>query len=107
MNTILIKILAMGLALAQVWTRPEAVKTEFDPIKDQAEMVSLLRDGCAHFRKAFDIEAVNLDDLIATAMDDPKAVNSRIEGLHGLQFEDLLSVYRQFCKGYGSGPVER
>ena len=99
MDAILIKILAMGLALAQVMTRPEAVKTEFDPDKDQAEIVSLLRDGCAHFRKAFDIEAVNLDDLIATAMDDPKAVDSRIEALHGLKFDDLLKVYKQFCKG--------
>ncbi len=99
MDAILIKILAMGLALAQVTTRPEAVKTEFDPVKDQPEIVSLLRDGCAHFRKAFDIEAVNLDDLIATAMDDPKAVDSRIEALHGLKFDDLLKVYKQFCKG--------
>ncbi len=56
MNVILIKILAMGLALAQVTTRPDAVKTEFDPIKDQSEIVSLLRDGCTHFRKAFDID---------------------------------------------------
>lgn len=99
MNAILIKILAMGLVLAQVSTRPDAVKTEFDPVKDQAEIVSLLRDGCTHFRKAFDIESVNIDDLIATAMDDPKAVNSRIEALHGLQLEDLLKIYQQFCKG--------
>jgi 1A family penicillin-binding protein len=37
-------------------------------------------------------------------MDDPKAVNSRIEALHGLQFEDLLKVYQQFCKGTEAPP---
>ena len=99
MTPILIKILAMGLALAQITTRPDAVRTAFDQASDQTEMVSLLRDGCAHFRKAFDIESINLDDLITTAMDDPKAVDSRIEALHGVKLEDLLKVYQQFCKG--------
>lgn len=97
MNAILIKILATGLALAQVATRPDAVKTEFDPIRDKAEVVQLLRDGCMHIRKAFDIEAINLDDLIATAMDDPKAVDGPIESLRGLKFDDLFATYRQFC----------
>lgn len=106
MDAILIKILAMGLVLAQVTTRPDAVKTEFDPAKDQTEIVALLRDGCAHFRKALDIEAVNLDDLIATAMDDPQALNSRIEALHGLKFDNLLKVYGQFCKDSTETPSE-
>ena len=57
MNVILIKILATGLALAQVATQPDAVKTEFDPIRDEAKVVQLLRDGCMHIRKAFDINA--------------------------------------------------
>src|SRR5262249_47090895 len=83
---------------------PDLVKTEFDPVKDQAEMVSLLRDGCTHFRKAFDIESVNLDNLIATAMDDPKAMDGRIAALQGLQMQDLLKVYQQFCKGTESPP---
>jgi penicillin-binding protein 1A len=106
MNAILTKILAMGLAIAQVTTRPDAVKTEFDPTKDQAEIVTLLRDGCAHLRKAFDIEAVNLDDLIATAMNDPQALNSQIEALHGLNLGDLLKVYGQFCKDSTETPSD-
>ena len=28
-------------------------------------MVQVLRDGCAHMRQAFDIESINLDDLIS------------------------------------------
>jgi len=78
MNLVLIKILAIGLALAQVMTRSDSVRTEFDPIKDQAEIVGLLHDGCAHVRKEFDIEAIKLDDLIATAMDDPDALRGQI-----------------------------
>ena len=34
MNTILIKILATALAFSQVTTRPDAIKSEFDPDKD-------------------------------------------------------------------------
>lgn len=103
MSVILIKILAMGLALAQVTTTPDNVKTIFDANEDQAEVVRLLGEGCAHMRKVFDIESINLDDLIATAMEDTEAVSGRIEALRGLKFEDLISVYRQYCKqGDGS-----
>ena len=49
-------------------------------------------------RKAFDIEDINLDDLIATAMDDPQAVAGEIKALRGIDFDDLHIAYRQFCK---------
>src|SRR5712691_5547225 len=98
MSTILVKIFATALVLGQVTTRPDAVKPEFDPVRDQAEVVRILRDGCAHMRKAFDIEDINLDDLIATAMDDPKALTADIKALRGISFGDLLTSYRQFCK---------
>src|SRR5262249_26041528 len=99
MSTILIKIFATALVLGQVTTRPDAVKTEFDPVADQPQVVQILRDGCTQMRKAFDIEDINLDDLIATAMDDPQALNADIKALRGLTFADLLTAYRQFCKG--------
>src|SRR5215472_8288127 len=98
MSTILVKIFATALVLSQVTTHPEAVKTEFDQVRDQPEVVRILRDGCGHMRKAFDIEDINLDDLIATAMDDPKALTADIKALRGLSFSDLLTAYRQFCK---------
>ncbi|MGC2075929.1 MAG: hypothetical protein WA728_07855, partial [Xanthobacteraceae bacterium] len=68
-DTILVKIFATALALSQVTTQPQAVKTYFDPLKDQDEVVQILRNGCAHMKQAFDIESINLDDLIATALD--------------------------------------
>ena len=98
MDTILVKLFATALALSEVTTQPQAVKTHFDPVADQAQVVQMLRDGCAHMRQAFDIESINLDDLIATALDDPKAVGAQITGFHGINFADLNTAYRQFCK---------
>ena len=98
MNAVLVKIFATALALSQVTTKPDAIKTQFDPAKDGAEVVQLLRDGCAHMRKAFDIEDINLDSLITTAMDDPKALTGDVKAFKGLNFGDLFTAYRQFCK---------
>lgn len=97
MNLILVKMFAMALALGQVTTRPEAVKTEFDPVQDQAEVADILHAGCAHMRKAFDVEDINLDELIATALEDPTLVTGEIKSFRGINFEDLHTAYRQFC----------
>src|SRR5215471_13243542 len=98
MSTILVKIFATALVLSQVTTHPESLKQEFDPVADQPQVVQILRDGCAQMRKAFDIEDINLDDLIATAMDDPQALTADVKALKGLSFGDLITSYRQFCK---------
>jgi penicillin-binding protein 1A len=98
MDTILVKIFATALALSEVLTQPQAVKTRFDPATDQAAVVQILRDGCAHMRSAFDIESINLDELITTALDDPKAVGANAEVFHGINFADLNTAYHQFCK---------
>src|SRR5437867_8530494 len=98
MNGILVKIFATALAFSQVTTRPDAVKTHFDPAQDQVEVVRLLQAGCAHIREVFKIEEIGLDDLITTAMDDPQAMSSGIKVLHGLKFDELFTAYRQFCR---------
>jgi len=99
MNLILVKMFATALALAQVTTRPDAVKTEFDPEYDQVEVVELLQAGCAHMRKAFDVEDINLDELIATALEDPSAMAGEIKSFRGINFDELYLAYRQFCGG--------
>ncbi|GJD31679.1 Biosynthetic peptidoglycan transglycosylase [Methylobacterium adhaesivum] len=101
MNIILIKLFATALTLSQVTTRPDAVKTQFDPVADRPQVVQILRDGCAHMRKAFDIEDINLDELISTAMEDPTAIAGAgaPKLLHGLDIGELNVSYRQFCKG--------
>src|SRR6478672_9408750 len=98
MEAILVKIFATALALSQVMTTPDAVKTQFDRTGDQQEVAQLLSAGCAHMRKAFDIEDINLDELIATAMDDPQAMTSENKAFRGINFADLQTAYRQFCK---------
>src|SRR6201984_1711391 len=98
MESILVKILATALALSQVTTAPDAVKTRFERAQDQQQVAELLRAGCTHMRKAFDIEDINLEELIATAMDDPQAVAGESKVFHGINCADLLTAYRQFCK---------
>src|SRR5262245_24421652 len=98
MEPLLVKIFATALALSQVTTAPDAVKTEFDRTRDQPQVAQLLQSGCSHMRKAFDIEDVNLDDLIATALDDPEAIAGDIKVFRGINFSDLHTAYRQFCK---------
>ncbi len=98
METILVKIFATALALSEVLTQPQAVKTKFDPATDRDEVVQILRAGCAHMKQAFDIESINIDDLISTALDDPAAVGANIKAFHGINFADLNTAYHQFCK---------
>ena len=98
MVSILVKIFATALALSQVTTAPDAVKTRFDRAQDQQQVAELLRAGCTHMRKAFDIEDINIEELIATAMDDPQAVAGESKVFHGINFADLQTAYRQFCK---------
>ena len=98
MDTILVKLFAAALALSEVTTQPQAVKTHFDPVQDQAEVVQILRNGCGHMEQAFNIESINLDDLITTALNDPTAAGANIPAFHGLNFTDLNTAYRQFCK---------
>src|SRR5437762_7020535 len=98
MDILLVKIFATALTFSQVATAPDTLKTQFDPVRDAPAVVSLLRAGCAQMRKAFDIEDLNIDDLIATAMDDPDAVAGGTAAFKGINIQDLHTAYRQFCK---------
>jgi penicillin-binding protein 1A len=97
MEVTLVKIFAVGLALSQITTTSDTVKTQFDRA-DQEQVAQLLRHGCTHIRKAFDIEDVNLEELIAIALDDPQALAEDNKAFRGINFADLQAAYRQFCK---------
>jgi 1A family penicillin-binding protein len=97
METLLVKIFATALTLSQVTSAPDALKSEFDRAADQGKVISLLRDGCTHMRKVFEIEDINLDDLLATAMEDPDLIAGGTAAFRGIKFADLQSAYRQFC----------
>src|SRR5256885_2811774 len=97
MDALIVKIFATALTLSQVTTAPDQIKTQFDRVQDQGQVVQLLKNGCAHMRKAFDIEDLNLDDLIETALQDPQTVAGEIKAFRGINFDDLHIAYRQFC----------
>ena len=97
MEPLLVKIFAIALALSQVTTTPDAVKTQFDRTRDQEQVTEVLRAGCTRIKKAFDIERINLDDLIATALHDPQATANENKVFRGINFVDLHGAYRQFC----------
>ena len=106
MDAVFVKMFATALAFSQV-ASPDSVKTQFNPIDDQGQVVELLRGGCAQMRKAFDIEDVNLDDLIATAMDDADAIAGGHAALRGMDIKDLHTAYRQFCKNETVNQITR
>ena len=86
METILVKIFATALALSQVASTPDAVKTRFDRVRDQEQVAQ--HAGCMHMRNA-----INLEDLIATALDDPQAVGEN-KVFRGINFVDSGGVPR-------------
>jgi 1A family penicillin-binding protein len=98
MEAILVKVFATALALSQVTTRPDTIKISFDPVQDRAEVVQLIGAGCMHMRKAFDVEQLDLDALIETAMTDTRGGAEEVKAFRGIKFEDLFLAYRQFCK---------
>ena len=98
METVFVKILAAALAFSQVAVAPHAVKTEFNRDRDQRQVVELLQAGCSHMIEAFAIENINIDDLIETAMNDPQAVGGESREFRGINFGDLQTAYRHFCK---------
>jgi penicillin-binding protein 1A len=98
MESLLVQIFATLLTLSQVLVQPQDFKTAFDPAKDETEVVSMLRQGCTHMRRAFEIEDLNLDDLVATAMDDPEARSAKFKGV---SFSEMHEAYNALCKGSG------
>jgi hypothetical protein len=98
MDAILVKIFATALTLSEVLTHPASVRTHFDPATDQDQVLQVLRAGCNHMRRAFDIETINLDDLISTALDDSAAFGANAKAFHGINFADLNVAYHRFCK---------
>jgi membrane carboxypeptidase/penicillin-binding protein len=105
MESVLVKVLAVVLALSQVSTRPDDVKTHFDSTADRAQVLDLLRAGCDHMRKVFKVENLPLDDLVETALADPQIATSKVKEFHGLNFADLDPTYRELCKSEMPDPT--
>lgn len=120
MNALMIKVLAIGLTLSQLFTRPpEAFRNSFNPNdeKDRAEVSKLLSDGCSYMIKEFDasdvdfgimlqlmrgnVEANNAlmkkkaEEASAPAPEQKKSLMTRI--LSKLDFTALDVGYKMFC----------
>ena len=98
MEALLVKVFATALALSLVMTRPDAVKTQFDPATDKAEVMADPRRRLRRHKKSFDIEKIDLDGLIDTVMIDKQAAAGEIAGFKGIKFDDLNLAYKQLCK---------
>src|SRR5262249_3463654 len=72
-------------------------KTSFDRTADQKQVGALLKAGCLHMRQVFDIENINIEDLISVAMEDPEGISNSNAAFRGLNFKNLNNAYRQFC----------
>jgi membrane carboxypeptidase/penicillin-binding protein len=98
MDPMLTKIFAAALVFSQVAIEPFQVRTTFDEARDQAVITGLLRAGCAHMRKAFDIEHMDIDGLIATAMEDEHVISSDQAAFRGIDIKTMYVAYRKFCR---------
>ena len=49
-------------------------------------------------RKAVDVDNIDIDDLIATVMNDPAAISGANPQFKGLNLNELISAYKEFCK---------
>ncbi len=117
MNPLIIKVLAVGLTLSQLFTKPvEKFKDHFDPASEQAEAEATLRTGCKFITEKFGAENINFDLLFTTMKENlekpltsgeapPAAeVASGPGGLTAsLKLERdvpaMYPIYKRYCKG--------
>jgi 1A family penicillin-binding protein len=118
MDALIIKILAVGLTLSQVFTKPiEQFKTKFDAQADQAEIEQTLHSGCQFITKEFGAEQVNFEFLFSMMISNVKNAQAKNAAagviapappandftnkslIDTLDVEGLFAAYKQFCKG--------
>ncbi len=127
MNALIIKLMAVGLTVSQVFTRPpEQVRTQFNPQTDQAVVAQLLKDGCGFMMKQFQAEKLDVEPLLLLMIEnarkakertaaEPAAPVIREEGdlsadapprvasfteqiARDIDIEMVLTLYKSFCK---------
>lgn len=116
MNALVIKIMAVGLTLSQLFTKPiDQFHQQFNPASDQAEVASLLHDGCQFVTKEFGAEKIDFDLLFSMMIENIKASQEKVGGqaaapqpdqkftstnlTDSLDIPALYAAYKEFCKG--------
>lgn len=114
MNAVLIQVLALGLTLSQLFTKPpEQVKLQFNPQTDQAEVEQILKSGCGFVTERFKAGKLNIELLIKMAQDksikakeDAAAKGAAAGAPDGvtkkmakdMDYDGLLVAYKLYCK---------
>ena len=74
MDALMIKILAIGITVSQIFTQPhEQFREKFDPVADQEKVVALLSQGCGYVKTEFKAENIDFDLLFRMVIPDPNA----------------------------------
>ncbi len=73
MNELIVTLMAFGLTVSQVFTKPvEQVRTQFNPQTDQAVVGQSLREGCAFMLKTFKSEKIDAEPLFLLMIENAK-----------------------------------
>jgi 1A family penicillin-binding protein len=114
MNPLVIKIMAVGLTLSQLFTKPvEQFRTSFNPDSDQAQVEQIMHDGCQYMLKEFGAEKIDFDLLFTMMISNIKAAQERAGGAQApvtdqkftstnltdsLDIPTMYAAYKEFCK---------
>jgi membrane carboxypeptidase/penicillin-binding protein len=108
MNLLLVKIMAVGITVSQLFSNPDQFKAQFDPEADQAQVAQHLKAGCAFMMGKFNAEDVDFDLLFNTAISESKKAQAQPSTAPGttisqkltkdLDFELLFKTYKIYCK---------
>ncbi len=112
MTPFLIQILAMGLTVSQLFSKPvEEFKTHLDPVADVQLSSKILKDGCGIFTAGMAGDSrLNIENLLTGMLATPDAAqsgNAKTSAKPGassglfrkIDFQGLLNAYKLFCKG--------
>jgi penicillin-binding protein 1A len=127
MNPLVLKMLAVGMTVSQLYTKPvEQFRTHFDPQSEQKEVTQILNAGCGFVTKELGAESMKIDVILNLIMKNIESAKSKannvpadvvddeIEGvvkenksapnatdriMAKLDFTTLNHAYKQICKG--------
>lgn len=80
MNALIIKLMAVGLTVSQVFTKsPDQVRTQFNPQTDQAIVAQHLKEGCGFMMKQFKTEKIDIEPTLLLMIENEKRAREQEE----------------------------
>lgn len=107
MNSLIIQILAMGITVTQLFSKPvEKFQVHFDSKSGAIEAEKILREGCKIIGTQIKDPRFNLELILSALVTDSEADNSNSSVgknksnslFRKIDFGGLLTAYRFFCK---------